>query len=76
MFTNKKGASETVMAPNKANDTTTLSIKPRAANLPPADLVFDHIDRVSAKFNKVKSKLAINEDSMFNASFVSKGSFR
>jgi hypothetical protein len=67
---------ETIVAPNKPIDTTTTLIKPRAANLPPADLVFDHIDRVSTKFNKVKSKLAVHEDSMFNASFVSKGSFR
>ena len=58
----------------ETNDSTSQNTL-RKGTLPPADIVFDHIDRVSQRFHKVKTKLA-HEESICNASFVSKGSFR
>lgn len=48
--------------------------KKKADNLPPADMLFDHLDRVSNKLSIVKNQMGSIEDS--NASFASKCSFR
>ena len=60
-------------------DTVNTSTKRKATNLPPVDILFDHLDRVSTKISRVKTTFKAgpaDDDSAMNTSTISKGSFR
>ena len=73
----KRQPTEEIVQPAKA-DTLTPSTVRKATNLPPADILFDHIDRVSTKIEKVRRTNNFDNESVHDGdlSVISKASFR
>ena len=70
-----KQPTEEIVKPTNV-ETMSTSTRRNAPNLPPADILFDHIDRVSTKIDRVKTTFKVDEESALNTSTISKGSFR